>query len=115
MGGTIRPILLRYGGAVLAAALAVLVRWVLDPWLGDLLPLAVLFGAVAFAVWYGGSWPAVVAAAVGYLACDWLFMPPRGAFGFIDFPHVLALATYVLSCAIIIIFAKAVHGARQDA
>src|SRR4051794_14693560 len=110
-----RPILFRYGGAVLVTALAVLVRWLLDPWLGDLLPLAVLFGAVAFAVWYGGSRPAVGAAAGGYLASRWLVMPPRRAFWVFDFPQVLALATYGVSCAIIIIFARAAHGARQDA
>lgn len=38
-------------GALLAA---VLVRWLLDPLMGDALPLVTLFGAVAAAVWLGG-------------------------------------------------------------
>jgi hypothetical protein len=45
---------LRYGGAVVFTALAVLVRSLLDPVLGDSLPLATLYGAVAFAAWLGG-------------------------------------------------------------
>jgi len=41
-----RTILLRYVGAVVFTALAVLLRWLLDPWLGDRLPLSTPFGAV---------------------------------------------------------------------
>ena len=63
-------------------ALAVAVRWLLDPWLGDNLPLVTLYGAVAAAVWIGGYSQGVVAAIVGYLACDYFFIAPRGVFGF---------------------------------
>ena len=38
-------------GALVAA---VLLRWLLDPVMGDALPLVTLFGAVAAAVWLGG-------------------------------------------------------------
>jgi hypothetical protein len=46
-------IFLHYGGALLFTALAVLVRWLLDPWPGDHLPLVTLYGAVALSVWLG--------------------------------------------------------------
>ena len=40
---------------LLGLAAAVLLRWVLDPLMGDALPLVPLFGAVAASVWLGGS------------------------------------------------------------
>src|SRR5262245_51319146 len=69
---------MQYGGAVVFTALAVSLRWLLDPWLGDFLPLATLYGGVALAVWFGGYRPALLAMLLGYLACDYLFIPPRG-------------------------------------
>jgi hypothetical protein len=65
-----RTILLPYGGAVIATALAVLVRSLLDPVVGDYLPLATLYGAVAFAVWLGGYRTALLSVVLGYFACD---------------------------------------------
>lgn len=70
-----------FGGyplAILATAAAVAVRWLLDPWLGDLLALVTLYAAVAAAVWFGGFRPATLAVVLGYLASDYLFIEPRG-------------------------------------
>ena len=67
-----------------ALAAAVFLRWLLDPVMGDTLPLVTLFGAVAAAVWVGGYRPAVVVAVLGYLACDYLFIAPRGGLGLDD-------------------------------
>ena len=50
-------------GATLGSA--VLLRLILDPLMGDSLPLVTLFGAVAIAVWLGGYRPAVVVIALG--------------------------------------------------
>ena len=57
-----------------ALAAAVLVRWALDPLMGDALPLVTLFGAVAAAVWIGGYRPAVLVTFLGYVACEYLFI-----------------------------------------
>jgi hypothetical protein len=46
MTSTARTILLHSGGAAVFTALAVLRRWLLDPWLGDYLPFPTLYGAV---------------------------------------------------------------------
>ena len=67
-----------YVGAIAALAAAVLLRWLLDPVMGDSLPLVTLFGAIAAGVWIGGYRPAVLVAILGYLACNWLFIEPRG-------------------------------------
>ena len=81
-------------------ALAVAVRWLLDPWLGDNLALFTLYGAVAAAVWIGGYTQGVAAAIVGYLACDYLFVAPRGTFGFSDTSSFVGALTYTVTCAV---------------
>src|SRR5262245_6340538 len=115
MGGTTRTSLAHYGGAVLFTALAVLLRWLLAPWLNDYVPLATLYGAVAFAVWFGGYRPALLAVVLGYLACDWLFIEPRGRFGFGSARNLVGLCLYLLSCGIIIGFGEMMHAFRRRA
>src|SRR6188768_4082318 len=70
---------LTYLFAIAAMAVAVLVRALLDPVMGDTLPLVTLFGAVAVTVVLWGVWPAVVTVLAGYLACSYLFIEPRGS------------------------------------
>jgi PAS domain S-box-containing protein len=113
MTSTTRTLLLNYGVAVLGTAVAVLLRWLLDPWLGDFLPYPTLYGAVAFAVWLGGSRPAVLAAVLGFLACQFLFVEPRGSFGLDNSRNLIGLFAYVFSCAIMIGFGEAMHTARR--
>jgi PAS domain S-box-containing protein len=96
-------------------AVAVVVRWLLDPWLGDRLALVTLFAAVAFAVWFGGYRAAIMAAVLGYMACDYLFIGPVGGFGFYDVPNFIGLLAYLVSCSIIIAFGEAMWRARQRA
>jgi PAS domain S-box-containing protein len=67
----------RYRLAFVAAALAVCLRFVLDPWTGKEVPLITLYGMIAITMWIAGTGPAVFAALTGYLACDWLFIEPR--------------------------------------
>jgi len=100
--------------AVAALAAAILVRWLLDPVIGDSLPLVTLFGAVAAAVWVGGALPAAVAAILGYLACAYLFIPPRFEFVF-DVPSVVGLAAYLFTCSLIIAIGEAMRRARARA
>ena len=60
LGGRVRNAPAAYALAIGALAAAVLLRWLLDPLMGDTLPLVTLFGAVAAAVWVGGYRPAIV-------------------------------------------------------
>ena len=91
-----------YAIALAALVAAVLLRVLLDPLLGDALPLVTLFGAVAAAAWAGGHRPAILVALLGYIACNYLFVAPRHAIGPIDAPAVAGFATYALTCALII-------------
>ena len=109
-----------YALSLLALAAAVLLRWVLDPLMGDALPLVTLFGAVAGAVWLGGYRPAVLVALLGYVACEYLFIAPRGSLslgdfrGLIGFANAIGFAAYLFTCAIIIGLGQAMRNAQQD-
>ncbi len=108
-------VLLKYGGAVVVTALMVILRWLLDPWLGHYLPFATVYGAVAFAVWSGGYRTALIAAIVGYCACDYFFIEPRGSLVISDVHDQIGLALFALSCSLIIGLGEGQHFARRQA
>jgi PAS domain S-box-containing protein len=102
----LRHIVVSYGVSLAAVAAAVLLRWLLDPLLGDAFPLVTLYGAVAAGVWFGGCLPAIVGAAIGYLVCDYLFIEPRGSWGPDQSQVAIGLVAYLFTCIIIIIFGE---------
>jgi PAS domain S-box-containing protein len=92
-----------YAFAIAMTALAVLLRWLLDPVIRDALPLVTLFGAVAASVWYGGYRSAIVSALLGYLACSVLFIEPRGVLSLLDHvDQLVGFAAFLFTCALII-------------
>jgi PAS domain S-box-containing protein len=104
-----------YALAIGVLVAAVLLRWLLDPVMGDALPLVTLFGAVAAAVWVGGYRPAIIVAILGYLACAYLFIPPRGRLG-LDAPaNLVGLIAYLFTCSVIIGFGEALRVAQRRA
>jgi PAS domain S-box-containing protein len=115
MGRTPPSILSSYGGAVVFTALAVLLRWLLDPILDANLPFCTLYGVVAVAVWYGGYRPALLATALGYLAVNYLFIEPRGTLLLKGMSNVIGLLAYLLSCSLIIGFGEAMRSTRRRA
>jgi PAS domain S-box-containing protein len=99
-------------GALVAA---VLLRWLLDPVMGDALPLVTLFGAVAAAVWLGGYRLAIPVTLLGYIACHYLFIAPRGHLDLSRPENVVGLVAYVFTCTLIIFFGEAAHVAQSRA
>src|SRR3954467_15828317 len=93
-----------------ALAVAIFLRWLLDPWLGDAWPTALVFGAVTASVWYGGYKQAIGVALLGYLAANWLFLPPRASLSFTGAAQALGLLLYAISCGLIIALG---HHARR--
>ena len=57
--------LLRYSGAIIAIFLSTAVRLVLDPFLGNLFPVATHFLAVLVVAGYAGRGPALLATGLG--------------------------------------------------
>jgi PAS domain S-box-containing protein len=107
----------RFGSplALTFTAIAVAIRWALDPILGQAHPLVTLYGAVAGAVWLGGHSRGVLAAITGYLAADYLFVEPRGQFGFAHTSSFIAALVYAATCTIIIALGNAMRAAQRKA
>jgi PAS domain S-box-containing protein len=116
MAGNTRR-LVRYGVAVLALAAAIVLRCLLNPVLGEQQPLTLLYAAVAVAVWHGGLGPALLTAALGYLAADLLFIAdphgPRGLLAVGGWAQLVGLFTYVLTCSLIVASRHGVQMARH--
>lgn len=108
-------IYLEYGISLFAVAGAIVARWLIDPWLGDNLPFVTVFGAIAIAVWFGGYRPALLASLVSLLACDYLFIEPRGSLNVSGVGDVIGMLAFFLSCSIIIAFGEALRVARRRA
>ena len=104
-----------YALGMIALALVVLLRWLLDPVLGDALPLVTLYGAVAAAVWLGGYRPAILVAILGYLTCHYLFIPPRGHLDFSHIATVVGLVAFLFTCGLIIVFGEATRASHLRA
>ncbi len=103
----------RYVVSLGLVGLALLLRGVLDPLLGSELVFAPMFGAVAVAVWYGGVGAGILAAAVGYVAANILFLPPRGSFAIANLTEVIRLGLYVGSAALIIGVGESLRRGRR--
>ncbi|MDQ3651742.1 MAG: DUF4118 domain-containing protein [Acidobacteriota bacterium] len=67
---------LRYGVAVLAVALAVALRLVLQPLLGEQAPLLLFTLAVIVSAWFGGLGPGLLATALSASIGSYLFLIP---------------------------------------
>ena len=104
-----------YVFALTATAVAVVLRSLLDPVMGDTLPLVTLFGAVAATVVIGGIAPAILTAVTGYAACSYLFIEPRGSVRLSTTQDIVGLAAYVFTCALIIAAGEAARRARARA
>ena len=110
-----RDSLKNYVLGLLAVAVAVLLRWILDPLMGDALPLVTLFAAVAAAVWLGGYRVAIPITLIGYIACHYLFIEPRGEFEISDTANLVGVVAYLFTCALIIVFGEAARIANRRA
>src|SRR6185295_17449620 len=99
-----------YGGAVAVTLTAMHLRWVLDPWLGDGIPYATLYGA---AVWFGGLGPAVMAMVIGYAIVNVRYIAPLGEIAISGPADALALGVFALSCSLIIVLGEAMRRARD--
>jgi signal transduction histidine kinase len=71
---------LRYGVAVGAVGLALLVRLALDSLIGrEIQPYITIYFAAALMAWWAGPRPALFTLFVGLLCCLWIVVPPRNS------------------------------------
>jgi PAS domain S-box-containing protein len=76
---TTRDAVFRYGAAVFATALALLLQLLVWPYVQPV-PFIVFFAAVMFAGWQGGWGPGLLTIVLSALAADYFFLAPQFAF-----------------------------------
>src|SRR6266498_348265 len=91
----------RYGIALTATVVALLGRWLLDPFLGNYTPYILLYGAVALSATYGGFGPSILATILGLLGAAYWFVPPRGSLALSSVPHLAGTLVYLAVCILI--------------
>ena len=104
-----------YAPGFLALLLAVLLRWVLNPIMGESLPLVTLFGAVAAGVWLGGYRLAIPITLIGYIICHYLFIPPQYGFDLTSTANLVGLIAFLFTCTLIIVFGEIARTAESRA
>jgi PAS domain S-box-containing protein len=83
--------------AGVAVVLAVVVRRLLDPVLGDAYPFATLFLAILGAAWYQGFGPALFATVLGVPLGARFLLPPRDSFALAGLENQAGLVLYLLT------------------
>ena len=104
----------RYGFSAAVVFLATLLRHFLDPYLGAETAFGYYYCAVAFATWYGGTGPGILATVTGYLLGVYFFIPPRYSFEPTNVSGLVACGTYIIASVTILVLSQASHRAYQN-
>jgi len=103
-----------YGIAVLAVALTLIIKLLLDPLIGRETPFLLFFGAVMASAWYGGRGPGLFATLLAALVTDYFFLPPYNALS-TDLPDVVRITTFALEGVLISFLSGAMQSALRRA
>ncbi|QKT03952.1 PAS domain-containing protein [Ectothiorhodospiraceae bacterium 2226] len=100
---TLQRPLARYGLAVAALVVATVLRWVLDPYLGQGVTFSTYFAAVAIVGLYAGVGPAVFTLLVGGLLAESLFLSSRDQMAFGPPELWASILLFYLAAALIVL------------
>jgi len=98
----LRHPLTRYVVAVLAAVVALALRFVLTPLLGPANPYHTVWLGVVFCAWFCGVGPSILATMIMFLGVWYWFVPPYQSFGLESPREIFGLAGFLLFAAVII-------------
>jgi signal transduction histidine kinase len=102
-----RSIIERFTIALLTAALAVLLRWFLDPVLGHVAFYVTVYMAVAFSAFVCGAVPAVLSALVGFCGIFYWFVDPRHSLSLARQSEIHGMVGFFLVCTVLIALGEA--------
>lgn len=110
-----RLLLSRYGVAVLATLLALLLRLLLEPILKENAPLLVFIMPVMLSAWYGGMGPGLLATALSALFGSYLFLPPLFSLGVAKVEDLVLASIFLVEGVLISTLSEALRVAKQQA
>src|ERR1700687_2981767 len=82
---------MRYAVALLATAVALLVRLGLNPFLGDNVPYITLLPAIAFCAWYCGVGPSIASAVLALIGAQYWFISPARSLRIVGTAEVIGI------------------------
>jgi len=97
----------RYAVALLAAGIALLVRVLLAPALGDYLPFITFLVAVAFTAWFCGVGPSVLIIATSVFAARYWIIQPTHLFSLPDNRQELGILAFLLTSSVFVALGNA--------
>jgi len=111
----IRSRLQRYGFAVLAVAIALLVKLLLAPLIQEESPFLLFFAPLVVSAWYGGLGPGLLATVLASLSSDYFFLIPTYSFTLISFGKGLRLCLFLIEGFSISWLSATLKAAKQRA
>lgn len=103
----------RFGIAAASVALAIVLRLLLAPVLGEQYVFSPILLAVLVTAWIGGFRPALAAVVLGALGADLFLLQPRGSFHPDGLADHLGLFLYLLTGAGVALLGGAMHSAQH--
>lgn len=103
-----------YWLAFLSAVLGVVLRLLIDPWLGDQMPYLTFLFAVALTGLYAGTGPAIFCTGLGGLFAYFCFVPPRYRFGFAGTSDWVGFLTYLAVALSMVALTRALTKAHGE-
>ena len=101
-----------FAAAVLAAA--TLIRWALDPYLGNSIPYVTYFAAIMVVAWRASTPVAIASTVAAWLLAVFFFIPPRFAISFGGDPAVIVGSlAYFLAAGFMVFFGYRTRVARN--
>jgi signal transduction histidine kinase len=93
--------------ALLATVAALLVRLVLNRFLGDYIPYITVFPAVAFCAWYCGVGPSILSGILGLVGLRYWFMSPAHSLGVHGMQQAAGIVAFLFVSGILIAMGEA--------
>src|ERR1700694_2283760 len=104
----------RYAVAILATAMTLLLRWALNPILGDYIPYIVLCPAVAFSAWYCGIGPSLLSVVLAAVGAQYWIIPPLYTLQVVNKAPAVGVMAFLWVSAAIIAMGAAHRHARGE-
>jgi PAS domain S-box-containing protein len=99
-----KSLLFRYGLAILVTAAALLLRAVLDPYLGNYTPFVTMFPTIVLLAAYVGLGPSILSVLLGLFGVTYWFVPPRHSFAVWEHPaYLIATVVYLIFGAVMVL------------
>ena len=100
--------------AVLSVGMALALRIVGRPIIGDDAPFLFFFGAMALAAWYGGLFPGLLATILGAISVAVYYLPPVNSEGVIETTHILHWCVFIAIGVLVSFLMEKLHDAIEQ-